>query len=328
VAAPALRTTPALRVAILDDYQEVALSMADWASLGAGVSVQAFHEPLGTEDAAADALQSFDIIVAMRERTPFPRSLLSRLPSLKLLVTTGRRNAAIDIAAAAERGVPVSGTATLATPPVELTWGLILALARKIPQESAAMRGGAWQTTIGVGLKGKTLGVIGLGRLGSEVARIGKAFGMEVVAWSQHLTADVTGPLGVELVDKAAIFRRSDFVTIHLVLGTRTRGLVGEAELAAMKPTAFLINTARGPIVDEAALMAALRSRRIAGAGLDVYDEEPLPVDHPIRRLDNVVLTPHVGYVTVENYREAYGDAVENIRSFLAGTPLRIIKTE
>ena len=189
------------------------------------------------------------------------------------------------------------------------------------------MRGGAWQTTIGVGLKGKTLGVIGLGRLGSEVARIGKAFGMQVVAWSHNLTADVTGPLGVELVDKETLFRTSDFVTVHLVLGARTRGLVGEAEFAAMKPAAFLINTARGPIVDEAALMAALRTRRIAGAGLDVYDEEPLPVDHPMRRLDNVVLTPHLGYVTVENYREAYGEAVENIRSFLAGTPLRIIKT-
>ena len=190
------------------------------------------------------------------------------------------------------------------------------------------MRGGAWQTTIGVGLSGKTLGVIGLGRLGSEVARIGKAFGMEIVAWSQNLTADVTGPLGVELVDKASLFQRSDFVTIHLVLSARTRGLVGDAELAAMKPTAFLINTARGPIVDEPALMTALRNRRIAGAGLDVYDEEPLPADHPLRRLDNVVLTPHLGYVTIENYRVAYGEAVDNIRSFLAGTPLRIIKTE
>jgi phosphoglycerate dehydrogenase-like enzyme len=317
-----------MRVAILDDYQDVALTMADWASLGAGISIQAFHEPLGAEDAVADRLHSFDIIVAMRERTPFPRSLLARLPSLKLLVTTGRRNAAIDIKAAAERGVPVSGTGMLSTPPVELTWGLILALARKIPQESAAMRGGAWQTTIGVGLKGKTLGVIGLGRLGSEVAQIGKAFGMQVVAWSQNLTSAITDPLGVERVDKHALFARADVVTIHLVLGPRTRGLVGADEFAAMKPTAFLVNTARGPIVDEQALLSALRTRRIAGAGLDVYDEEPLPVDHPIRRLDNVVLTPHLGYVTVENYREAYGQAVENIRSFLAGTPLRVITTE
>ncbi len=300
--------------------------MADWASLGTGVSVETFHEPLGSADTIAERLRDVHVIVAMRERTPFPRSLLERLPSLKLLITTGRRNAAIDVKAAAERGVPVSGTSTLSTPPVELTWGLILALARKIPQESAAMRSGAWQTTIGVGLHGKTLGIIGLGRLGTEVALIGKAFGMHVVAWSQNLTSDITGPLGVELVDKDALFRRADVVTIHLVLSARTRGLVGGRELAAMKPDAFLINTARGPIVDEQPLLAALRSRRIGGAGLDVYDQEPLPADHPLRRLDNVVLTPHLGYVTVENYREAYGQAVENIRSFLAGTPLRVIQ--
>jgi phosphoglycerate dehydrogenase-like enzyme len=315
-----------MRVAILDDYQEVALSMADWASLGAGVSVQPFYEPFGGEDAVAERLRDFDIIVAMRERTPFPRSLLRRLPGLKLLVTTGRRNAAIDIGAAAEGGVPVSGTSTLSTPTVELTWGLILALARRIPRESAAMRAGAWQTTIGVGLHGKVLGVVGLGRLGSEVARIGKAFGMNVVAWSQNLTAETTGPLGVELVDKETLFRRADVVTIHVVLSARTRGLVAGRELAAMKPDAFLINTARGPIVDEQALLAALRARSIGGAGLDVYDQEPLPSGHPLRQLDNVVLTPHLGYVTVENYREAYGQAVEDIRAFLAGTPIRVIE--
>jgi phosphoglycerate dehydrogenase-like enzyme len=320
--AESVKTT---RVAILDDYQEVALSMADWASLGSGVSVQSFSQPLGSEESIAEHLHNFDIIVAMRERTPFPRSLLERLPALKLLVTTGRRNAAIDVKATAEQGVPVSGTSTLSTPTVELTWGLILALARKIPQESAAMRSGAWQTTLGVGLQGKVLGIVGLGRLGSEVARIGKAFGMEVIAWSQNLTTETTGPLGVELVDKETLFRRADVVTIHVVLSARTRGLVGYRELAAMKPTAFLINTARGPIVDEQALLAALRARRIAGAGLDVYDQEPLPSDHPLRRLDNVVLTPHLGYVTIENYREAYGEAVENIRSFLAGTPTRLI---
>jgi len=317
-----------LRVAILDDYQDVALAMADWASLGQDVSVQAFRHPLGSEDAIAERLRDFDIIVAMRERTPFPASLLARLPSLKLLVTTGRRNAAIDLKAAAARGVPVSGTATMPMPPVELTWGLILALARNIPEEAASMRHGTWQTTIGVGLHGKTLGVIGLGRLGSEVARIGTAFGMNVVAWSQNLTTETTGPLGVELVDKGALFRRADVVTIHVVLSARTRHLVGEGELGAMKPSAFLVNTARGPIVDERALLAALRTRRIAGAGLDVYDEEPLPADHPLRRLDNVVLTPHLGYVTVENYRVAYADAVENIRSFLAGTPLRVIHAQ
>jgi phosphoglycerate dehydrogenase-like enzyme len=318
-------TITSARVAILDDYQDVARSMADWASLGDNVDVHAFHEPLGDEDAVAIRLRDFDVIVAMRERTAFPRTLIERLPALKLLVTTGRRNAAIDVAAAAERGVPVSGTSTLPTPPVELTWGLILSLARRIPQEAEAMRRGAWQTTIGVGLHGKTLGILGLGRLGAEVAQIGKAFGMHVVAWSQNLTTDVTSSLGVELVDKATLFMSADVVTIHLVLSARTRGLVGHTELTAMKPTAFLVNTARGPIVDEAALLEALRGGAIAGAGLDVYDEEPLPAGHPLRSLDNVVLTPHLGYVTTENYQEAYGQAVENIRAFLAGAPVRVI---
>jgi phosphoglycerate dehydrogenase-like enzyme len=313
------------RIAILDDYQGVALSIADWSSLGAGVSLHPFHERIGSEDEIAERLRTFDVVVAMRERTPFPASLIERLPSLKLLVTTGRRNAAIDVQAAAARGVVVSGTATLAMPPVELTWGLILSLARHIPRESIAMRSGGWQTTIGVGLHGKTLGVIGLGRLGSDVARIGKAFGMNVIAWSQNLTREKTDPLGVELVDKESLFRRSDVATVHLVLSDRTRGIVGERELALMKPAAFLINTARGPIVDEHALIHALRHSVIAGAGLDVFDEEPLPADHPFRRLENVVLTPHLGYVTTENYRLAYGEAVEDIRAFLAGAPVRVI---
>ena len=313
------------RVAILDDYQGVALSMADWSSLGAGVSLQPFHERIGGEDDLANRLRTFDVIVAMRERTPFPGPLLERLPSLKLLVTPGRRNAAIDVAAATARGVVVCGTSTLAMPPVELTWGLILALARQIPRESTAMRDGAWQSTIGVGLHGKTLGVMGLGRLGTEVARIGKAFGMQVVAWSQHLTREKTDAIGAELVDKEALFRRSDVVTVHLVLSDRTRGMVSERELAMMKPTAFLINTARGPIVDEHALIHALRRSVIAGAGLDVFDEEPLPVAHPLRRLENALLTPHLGYVTAENYRLAYGEAVEDIRAFLAGSPVRVI---
>ena len=299
--------------------------MADWSSLGAGVSLHPFHERIGSEDELAERLRTFDVVVAMRERTPFPASLIERLPSLKLLVTTGRRNAAIDVKAAAARGIVVSGTATLGAPPVELTWGLILSLARHIPRESIAMRSGAWQTTVGVGLHGKTLGVIGLGRLGSDVARIGTAFGMSVVAWSQNLTREKTDPLGVELVDKESLFRRSDVVSVHLVLSDRTRGIVGERELALMKPTAFLINTARGPIVDEHALIHALRHSVITGAGLDVFDEEPLPVDHPFRRLENVVLTPHLGYVTAENYRLAYGEAVEDIRAFLAGSPVRVI---
>jgi phosphoglycerate dehydrogenase-like enzyme len=313
------------RIAILDDYQRVALSIADWSSLGSGVSLHPFHERIGSEDELAARLRTFDVVVAMRERTPFPASLIERLPSLKLLVTTGRRNAAIDVKAATARGIVVSGTATLAMPPVELTWGLILSLARHIPRESIAMRSGAWQTTVGVGLHGKTLGVIGLGRLGSDVARIGRAFGMNVIAWSQNLTRETTDPLGVELVDKESLFRRSDIVSVHLVLSDRTRGIVGERELALMKPAAFLINTARGPIVDEHALIHALRHSVIAGAGLDVFDEEPLPADHPLRRLENVVLTPHLGYVTTENYRLAYGEAVEDIRAFLAGSPVRVI---
>jgi len=314
-----------IRVAILDDYQSVALSMADWPSLGAGVSVHPFRERLGGEDDIAERLRNFDAIVAMRERTPFPATLIGRLPLLKLIVTTGRRNAAIDVNAAAARGVVVCGTSTLSQPPVELTWGLILSLARSIPRESAAMRAGAWQSTMGTGLHGKTLGVIGLGRLGTDVARIGTAFGMQVIAWSQNLTRDKTDALGVELVAKDALFQRADIVTVHLVLGDRTRGIVGERELAMMKPTALLINTARGPIVDEHALIHALRHSVIAGAALDVFDEEPLPPDHPFRRLENALLTPHLGYVTTENYRLAYGEAVEDIRAFLAGAPVRVI---
>jgi len=314
-----------MRVAILDDYQRVALSMADWPSIGAGVSVHPFHDRLGTEDHVAERLRNFDVIVAMRERTPLPGSLIERLPLLKLIVTTGKRNAAIDVKAACARGVVVSGTSTLSQPPAELTWGLILALARSIPHESAAMRSGGWQSTIGVGLHGKTLGILGLGRLGTDVARIGQAFGMHVIAWSQNLTRDKTDAVGVELVDKDALFQRADIVSVHLVLGDRTRGLVGERELAMMKPTAFLINTARGPIVDEHALIYALRHSVIAGAALDVFDEEPLPVDHPLRRLENALLTPHLGYVTTENYRLAYGEAVEDIRAFLAGAPVRVL---
>jgi len=316
------------RVAILDDYQRVAVSMADWASLGNSVTVESFHEPLGSEQAVAERLGQVDVIVAMRERTPFPRTLLERLPALKLLVTTGRRNAAIDVAAATERGVRVSGTSTLSTPPVELTWALILALARKITQESSAMRSGAWQTTIGVGLHGKVLGVIGLGRLGSEVAKIGKAFGMHVVAWSEHLTTERAAALDVERVDKKDLLQHADVVTIHLVLSPRTTGIIGAAEFDLMKPTALLVNTARGPIVDEQALVAALKNRRIAGAGLDVYDREPLPADHPLRALENALLTPHLGYVTSDNYREMYGQAVENIRAFLDGNPIRLIQTQ
>ena len=313
------------RVAILDDYQNVALSLADWRSLGPEVGVQAFHERLSGEDTLAKRLNDFEIIVAMRERTHFPRSLLERLPKLKLLVTTGMRNVAIDVKAAAELGIIVSGTGMLTPPTAELTWGLIIGLARHIPQEARDMRSGGWQTTVGVGLNGKVLGIVGLGKLGSEVARVGRAFQMEVIAWSQNLTAEHAATLGATRVEKDELFRRADFVTIHLILSKRTRGLVTARELALMKPEAYLINTSRGPIVEERALIEALTNRKIAGAALDVYDEEPLPADHPLRKLDNVVLTPHLGYVTVENYRRCYGEAVEDIGAFLAGQSIRTI---
>jgi phosphoglycerate dehydrogenase-like enzyme len=313
------------RVAILDDYQAVALSLADWKSLGPKVSVQAFHKRLSGDDNLANHLADFQVIVAMRERTRFPRSLLERLPKLKLLVTTGMLNVAIDVKAAAELGIVVSGTALLTPPTAELTWGLIIGLARHIPQEAQQMRAGGWQTTIGAGLDGKVLGILGLGKLGSEVARVGHAFHMEVIAWSQNLTAEHASSLRATRVEKDELFRRADFITIHLVLSKRTRGLVTSRELALMKPGAYLINTSRGPIVDERALIDALANRKFAGAALDVYDEEPLPPDHPLRKLDNVVLTPHLGYVTTENYRLCYGQAVENIRAFLAGHPIRVV---
>jgi len=313
------------RLAILDDYQDVALTMADWASIGSAVEVQAIHVPFGTEEQAAERLRDFEVIVAMRERTAFRRTLLERLPKLQLLVTTGMRNASIDVAAAKERGVLVCGTRSLDYPTAELTWALILALARKVTREDQGMHNGKWQTTIGIGLKGKVLGVLGLGKLGSQVAAIGKAFQMEVIAWSENLASEHAQSLGVERVTKAELFRRSDFLTIHTILSKRTRGLVGSQDLAAMKTTAYLINTSRGPIVNEQALLAILERRQIAGAALDVYDQEPLPPDHALRRLENVVLTPHLGYVTEENYRVYYGDAVEDVRGFLAGAPVRVI---
>jgi phosphoglycerate dehydrogenase-like enzyme len=313
------------RVAILDDYQDVALAMAEWRNLGPEVTVEAFHERLGGEDALVKRLADFEVIVAMRERTQLPRSVLERLPKLKLLVTTGMRNVAIDAKAAAELGIVVSGTGLLTPPTAELTWGLILALARHIPEEAQHMRSGGWQTTVGVGLNEKVLGVLGLGKLGSEVAKVGRAFQMEVIAWSQNLTEEHASSMGARRVEKDELFQRADFVTIHLILSKRTRGLVTARELALMKPEAYLINTSRGPIVEERALIDVLTNRKIAGAALDVFDEEPLPDEHPLRKLDNVVLTPHLGYVTVENYRKAYSEAVEDIRAFVAGHPIRTI---
>jgi phosphoglycerate dehydrogenase-like enzyme len=314
------------RVAILDDYQNVAMGLADWSSLPAGTDVVAFRDHLHEPDAVAKRLADFDVVVAMRERTAFPRALLEKLPKLRLLVTTGMRNASIDVAAAAERGITVCGTSGLPYPTAELTWGLILDLFRRITVEDQATRQGRWQTTLGLGLNGKTLGVIGLGSLGSRVAKFGLAFEMQVLAWSQNLTAARAAEVGVSLVGKDELLARSDVVTIHLVLSDRTRGLVGARELGLMKRTAYLVNTSRGPIVDEAALIRALREGVIAGAGLDVFEPEPLPLDHPFLKLPNTVITPHLGYVTEETYRVFFAHALEDVQAFLRGQPVRVLR--
>ena len=316
----------AYRCAILDDYQNCALTVVDWSRLGDEVEITTFNEWLGGSDKVIAALQGFNIVCLMRERTLFDRKVIEALPDLKLIVTCGMRNAAIDVAAAKERGIPTLGTESAGFPTAELAIGLMLELARKIGWENNRMKSGhRWQTTLGIELEGKTLGVLGLGKLGSRTARIAKAFGMRIIAWSQNLTAEKAKESGAELVSKEDLFRQSDFLTIHLVLGARSKGVVGANELALMKPTAFLVNTSRGPIVDENALLTVLRERRIAGAGLDVYDAEPLPLDHPLRHMDNALLTPHLGYVTAENYRRYYGGMVEDIRSWLDGKPVRVM---
>jgi phosphoglycerate dehydrogenase-like enzyme len=303
----------------------VAEAVGPWDRLGEDTEVTFFHDHLAEEDALAARLEPFDVIVAMRERTPFPASLLARLPQLRLLVTTGMRNASIDVGAAQERGVSVCGTGGITASTAELTWGLILAVSRHVPEEDANVRAGGWQATVGTELEGRTLGVIGLGRLGSRVAGIGQAFGMTAVAWSQNLDAGHARSLGVEPVTLHDLLGRSHVVTIHLRLSDRTRGLIGRAEIAAMRPQAVLVNTSRGPIVDEAALLAALHEGRLAGVGLDVFDVEPLPPDHPLRHAPRTVLTPHIGYVTEGTYRRFYSDAVENISAFEAGTPVRVV---
>jgi phosphoglycerate dehydrogenase-like enzyme len=315
----------AMRLSILDDYQGVALEMADWSALQGRVDIAVERAPFADEDAAARALAQSEIVAAMRERTPFPRSLLERLPKLKLLVTTGMRNAAIDLEAARERGVIVCGTAGGGLDTAELTWGLILGAARRIAEEHRAMREGLWQTRIGRRIEGKTLGVLGLGRLGSAVARVGLAFNMKVIAWSPNLAAARAAEVGVERVEKAALFRRSDILTVHLVLGPRSRGLVGRGEIALMKSDAILVNTSRGPIVDTEAVIAALEEGRLGYTCFDVYDREPLPADHPLRRAKNVLLTPHIGYVTEETYRSFYPQIVEDILAFLDGKPIRVL---
>jgi phosphoglycerate dehydrogenase-like enzyme len=314
-----------MRVAVLDDYQGVAREMADWSSLGADFEIVSFRDHLADHGAIVQRLQDFEVIVAMRERTPFPRALLEKLPRLRLLVSTGMRNASIDLAAARERGVVVCGTPGAAGTTGELTWGLILALFRQIPREDRSLRDGRWQTTVGLGLAGKTLGIIGLGTIGSQVAKVGAAFNMEVIAWSQNLDAERASRAGAKRVERDELLARADAVTIHLVLGERTRGLIGERELARMKPTAFLVNTSRGPIVDVAALAAALRKGTIAGAGIDVYGSEPIAPDHPLLAAPNTVLTPHLGYVTRESYSAYFRGAVEDIAAWRRGAPMRVL---
>ncbi|GGW18186.1 2-hydroxyacid dehydrogenase [Streptomyces capoamus] len=314
-----------LRCAVLDDFQGVATGLADWSPVEERVEVVALREHLQGEDALADALAGYDIVVTLRERVPFPGSLIARLPRLKLLIASGMRNSVIDYAAAEAHGVIVCGTASSSTPPVELTWALLLGLARGIVQENNALRGdGPWQSTVGADLHGRRLGLLGLGKIGSRVARVGLAFGMRVSAWSRNLTEERATEVGVELAgSKEELLRESDFVSVHLALGDRTRGLLGAAELALMKPSAYLVNTSRAAIVDQDALLAALHEGRIAGAGVDVFDIEPLPAGHPMRTAPRLLATPHLGYVSHANYTTYYGQAVENIQAYLAGTPVR-----
>lgn len=314
-----------LRCAILDDYQQAALTMADWSPISDLVEIRSFDQHVDQEDELVKRLSDYEIIVIMRERTPFPASLFARLPKLKLLITSGMRNASIDLAAAASHGVVVCGTGSKSDPPAELTWALILGLARHIVQENNAIRvNGPWQSTIGTDLQGKQLGVLGLGKIGSKVARIGMAFGMTVTAWSQNLTKEQADTVGVRLAaSKEELLENSDFVTIHLVLSDRTRGLLGREELQRMRPTAYLINTSRAAIVNQPALIEALQSRWIAGAGIDVFDIEPLPKEDPLRKLPNALATPHLGYVSQGNYHTYYREAVEDIQAFLSGSPIR-----
>jgi phosphoglycerate dehydrogenase-like enzyme len=316
------------RCAILDDYQNVALELADWSKLAGEVELTVFNAPLGGPEEIARALKGFDMVVLMRERTAFPRRLIEALPDLRLLISTGKRNWMLDVEAANERGIVTCSTETTGNPTTSIAIALMLELTRRIGYESERLKNGAlWQSTLGVDIEGKTLGLIGLGRLGAKVATIGQALGMKVIAWSQNLTAERCASAGVELSpSKEALLAEADIVSLHVVLSPRTRGLIGPEEFALMKPSAYLINTARGPIVDEAALIAALRDKRIAGAGLDVYDIEPLPGDHPLRALDNVVLSPHLGYVTAENFRTCYTGVVEDIRAFLDGKPIRLLQ--
>jgi phosphoglycerate dehydrogenase-like enzyme len=310
---------------VLDDYQGVALTMADWSRVQAVAEVEVFRDHLGDLDALAERLAPFDVLVLMRERTPLPAQLSERLPRLRLVVTTGRRNASIDVEALRVRGVPVCSTESIATSTPELTWALILGLSRHLVCSVTDVRQGRWQTSIGSDLAGRTLGIVGLGRIGAKVARVGTAFGMDVLGWGRHLTAERAAESGAAAAPLDDVLRSADIVTIHVVLSAETRGLVGARELALMKPGSLLVNTSRGPVVDTPALVAALESGHLGGAAVDVFDSEPLPVDHPLRSTPRLLATPHIGYVTDNGYRVFYGQAVENIEAFLRGAPIRVI---
>ena len=315
-----------VRAAILDDYQNVALKLADWSAVSKDVEIKVFDKPFASQAEAIKALQGFAVVVGMRERTPFPRQVIEALPDLKLLITTGMKNNSFDIKAAAERGVTVCGTGATGNPTAGIVFGLMLELTRHIGFENAQLKAGApWQTTIGLDLEDLTLGIVGLGKLGQRVAAIGKAFGMKTMAWSQNLTPEKAKEAGVDYATREDLFAKSDFVSIHYQLSDRSRGLIAGDDIGRMKKSAYLINTARAPIVDQAALLKALQDKKIAGAGLDVFEVEPLPVDHPYRKLDNVVITPHLGYVSEQNYRKYFPDIVEDIRAFLDGKPVRVI---
>jgi len=314
-----------IKIAILDDFQGVALKMADWSALRAKAEITVFRDHLSEPAAVIQRLKLFDVVCVMRERTPLPRTILEQLPNLKLIASTAARNASIDVAAAIERGIIVCGTGYSANGAAELTWALIMAAVRDLPAECAAIRKGQWQVSVGENLEGKTIGVVGLGRIGSSVAKYAHAFGMNVIAWSQNLTSETAEQRGARLVSKEELFREADIVTVHLILSGRTRGIIGAPELKLMKSTAYFINTSRGPLVDENALIAALKNHAIAGAALDVFDVEPLPESHPFRSLDNVVATGHIGFVTRESYTKFYGDTVDNILAWLDGKPIRVM---
>ncbi|AXK81288.1 D-2-hydroxyacid dehydrogenase family protein [Pseudolabrys taiwanensis] len=315
-----------IKAAILDDYQNVALRYADWSPVAKDVEITVFNKPFASQADTIKALQGFAIVAGMRERTAFPRAVLEALPDLKLLITTGAKNNSFDVKAAAERGITVCGTGAVGNPTTGVVFGLMLELTRRIGFENARMKAGEpWQVTIGKDLEGQTLGIVGIGKLGQRVAAVAKAFGMNVIAWSQNLTPEKAAELGVGYATKEELFATADFITIHYQLSERSRGLITAADIGRMKNTAYLINTARAPIVDQAALLEALQNKKIAGAGLDVFEIEPLPIDHPYRKLDNVVLTPHLGYVSEQNYRKYYPDIVEDIRAWLDGKPVRVI---